>query len=54
MYACRCRRYVETNVTLKKLYLVAIARSDAGNYSCRLDTQEDTLEKAVTLIIYSK
>jgi len=50
---CRCRRYVETGDIFKKLYIVDIVHSDAGNYKCLLDDGVP-LEKSITLNIFRK
>ena len=58
MLDCVCRRYVETGDDYKKLYIVAIQRSDEGSYKCRLDDQLQAaavpLEKSITLIVFRK
>jgi len=51
VYGCCCRRYVEVGDYFKKLYIVDIVRTDAGEYKCVLDASVP-LEKSTTLIIY--
>ena len=53
VFDCSCRRYVETGNTFKKLYIVNIEQSDAGNYKCLLDGRVP-LEKSTVLNIYRK